>query len=102
MGKNFLDQYSLLHIASGIVAYFFGISFKTWNIFHTVFEVVENTNNGMRFINRYLPFWPGGKPYPDSVVNMFGDTISAAIGWMLANWLDKKGTKLGWYNPHIK
>ena len=32
MGNKFLDQYTYLHFATGIVAYFFGISKKNWII----------------------------------------------------------------------
>ena len=103
MGKYFFDQYSLLHYASGIVAYFWGISFKTWLIIHTLFEYIENTSFGIKFINTYLTFWPGGKPKADSVINSYvGDTIFAAIGWLCAYYLDKMGNKFGWYNMHIK
>ena len=28
MGNKFLDQYTYLHFATGIIAYFFGISMK--------------------------------------------------------------------------
>ena len=62
MGLNFIDQYSYLHFASGIIAYFFDISLLYWLIIHTVFEIMENTENGIFIINKYLTFWPGGKP----------------------------------------
>jgi len=101
MGTLLLDQYSLLHFATGIVAYFFNISFKWWITLHTIFEIVENTNVGIMFINKYLPIWPGGKPFPDSIINRIGDTISTAIGWIIAYLLDKYGTNSGWYPPHL-
>lgn len=100
MGLRFLDQYSLLHFATGIVAYFFGISFTNWMIMHTIFELLENTETGMSLINRYVgTLWPGGKPYADAFINSVGDTVATAIGWLVAYWLDEYGSRHGYY-PH--
>ena len=52
-------------------------------ILHTLFETVENTQFGMNFINKYITFWPGGKPTADSFINIIGDTVSAC-GWLSA------------------
>ena len=71
------------------------------NIIHILFEVVENTPIGIYFINQYLWFWPGGKPYPDSLINSAGDVFSGAVGWLVAYYLDRKGTMMGWYSPHL-
>ena len=101
MGEQLFDQFSLLHTATGIIAYFFGIDIKLWFILHIIFELLENTENGIFIINKYLKFWPGGKPKSDSNINMIGDTISAIIGWYMAYYLDSLGTKLGWYNRHL-
>jgi hypothetical protein len=102
MGKNIVDQYAYLHLATGIITYFWGISLMNWIVLHTIFEIVENTTYGISIINKYFTFWPGGKPYPDSMLNRVGDTIFAILGWMSAYYLDKIGTKYGWYNAHIK
>ena len=88
MGKLLLDQYSLLHFASGVVAYFVGIPGLEWFFAHLAFEVVENTDDGMRFINTKLKWWPGGKPRADSVTNMVGDQLSTMVGWWAASSLD--------------
>lgn len=98
MGNRLLDQYSLLHFASGVIAYFLGLEFKTWSILHIIFEIVENSPMGISFINNYLTFWPGGKPESDAIVNQFGDTIAALLGWACAYWLDLLGKKYNWYN----
>lgn len=90
MGDKTFDQFSLLHFASGIMAYFWGLPFLWWFILHVVFEIVENTKIGMQFINKYITMWPGGKQHPDSFMNsMIGDNISAAIGWVFASVVDK-------------
>lgn len=102
MGTLLFDQYTLLHFAVGVLAYFWGISFMQSIIIHTVFELVENTEVGMKFINTYFKgVWPGGKPHADAVINMVGDTIGTALGWLAAYYLDLLGLKMGWYSPHL-
>jgi hypothetical protein len=89
MGLYFFDQYSLLHFAVGIIAYFWNVSLKNTIIFHIIAEIVENTEYGMKFINENIKIWPGGKPKADSLINSIGDTIFASIGWLCAYYLDK-------------
>ena len=89
MGNNILYQYSLLHFASGVIAYFWGVPFGLWFIFHALFEIFENTETGMNIINNYLLIWPGGKPYSDSIVNRFSDQFFASLGWLVAYYFDK-------------
>ena len=101
MGLNFLDQYSLLHLSGGVVAYFWGVPLKYWVLVHTSFELLENTKYGMKFINKYFKLWPGGKPYSDSLINSLGDLVSAIVGWLLAYYLDHLGTKYGWYSSYL-
>lgn len=80
-----MDQYSLLHFAVGIISRYWNISFLWLAVLHTIFEFVENTAQGMYFINTWMPFWPGGKSHPDSVLNRVGDTVFSLTGWMVAN-----------------
>jgi hypothetical protein len=96
-----LDQYTLLHAASGVIAYFFGIPFIHWNMLHLVFEVVENTSRGIAAINTWplSSIWPGGKPYADAIINRVGDSIGALIGWAVSYILDQVGIHRGWYTP---
>ena len=99
MGKHFADQYSLLHFAVGVVAYFFGFSMTNFNLIHIIFELVENTGVGMKFINVYFKnVWPGGKPEADALVNSFGDVIFGALGWWFASVVDFYGKKYNWYD----
>ena len=102
MGEKLFDQYTYLHFAVGIVVYFFNISLINWIILHTLFEILENTKYGIKIINTYLTMWPGGKPKSDQIINRFGDTIGAIIGWVSAYYLDKMGNVWGWYIPHNK
>lgn len=93
MGIGFTDKYSYLHLASGVVAYFFNINFFWWFMIHMLFEIIENTPFGINFINKYLIFWPGGKPKADSLLNNIGDQTFAMIGWITAyfiDWIDKE------------
>lgn len=84
------DEFSLLHFASGIIAYFWGLPLVWWLIIHVVFEYVENTKMGMHFINTYIPVWPGGKHEKDSFANsMIGDNLSAVAGWLFSSFVEK-------------
>lgn len=100
MGKKLFDQYTLLHFAVGIVAYFWNISFRTTFTTHTIFELLENTTYGIKLINKF-PFWPGGKPQADTILNQIGDTIGIMTGWLFADFLDKYGVSKGWYPKHL-
>ena len=102
MGIYLFDQYSLLHFSVGVIAYFFGIKWYIWLIAHGVFEMTENTDEGMRFINKWLKFWPGGKPWADSYLNRVGDVFSGMVGWFIAYFIDNLGTRLGWYTSHLQ
>ena len=100
MGYQLFDQFTYLHFASGIIAYFWGLSFWAWFVLHTIFEIVENTNLGIWTINHLIKIWPGGKPGPDDLTNIIGDTIGSIIGWLSAYYLDYYGFNKGWYNLH--
>jgi hypothetical protein len=102
MGLLFFDQYSYLHFACGIIAYYWNLSFNNWLVLHTLFELLENTQFGMNFINTKLTFWPGGKPRSDNLINMIGDTVFTLIGWYSAHYLDTVGNKYNLYKLHIK
>lgn len=88
MGVHFMDQFSLLHFATGVVMYFWGISLSVTFVVHTLFEIIENTRTGMRFINTTFSMWPGGKPHADSIRNSIGDTVFAVVGWLTSYYLD--------------
>lgn len=101
MGTHFFDQYSLLHFAVGVLFYFWGVSATNTFIIHVFFELIENTTLGMYFINNYIKVWPGGKPYPDSVLNSIGDTFFTMLGFYVSKWLEQKSAEYKWYEPHI-
>ena len=97
MGKQFLDQYSILHFATGNIAYFWGFGVLELLIGHISFEFLENTEAGMKFINENLTWWPGKKVRADDFVNILGDNVSAVAGWYFAKYLDEKGKRESWY-----
>ena len=103
MGTNLIDQYSLLHFATGIVAYFLNIRLPTWIVLHCLFELLENTEHGIAAINKFLKsVWPGGKNYSDSPINSAGDVVFAALGWIVAYYVDEIGSKYKLFERHIK
>ena len=100
MGKQFLDQYSLLHFSQGVVAYFWGTPFYLWVITHASFEFLENTAPGMNIINKYLWFWPGGKPEADAPINVLGDNLSAIAGFLFSRYYDLSLRRKGKSSSH--
>ncbi len=89
MGKYFIDKYSLLHFASGVIAYHFGLNITLWLLLNIIFEMLENTPAGMQFIqNHLLTIWPGGKEYSDSIINILGDIVSGVGGWYVCYLID--------------
>ena len=102
MGIYFTDQFSLLHFASGIIAFFWEISLFKWFLLHIIYEVVTNTRFGIYFINNYT-FWPGGKLNYDTIHNIIGDQVWALIGWGFAYFIVSyfyHGSKTDTYLQH--
>jgi len=89
MGKKFMDRYSLIHFAAGIISYYFGLSLVMWLLIHASFEVLENSPDGIFFIDNYLTFWPGGKRSADTLDNILGDNVFAILGWLTPYFLDR-------------
>jgi len=84
MGIYFTDKYSLLHFASGIIAYYWNITIFYWFIFHAMYEVIENRPTVVKMIDR-IPLWPGGKKSPDKIINSIGDQFYAILGWLFTH-----------------
>lgn len=84
MGRALVDEYTLLHVASGIMAFYWGVPLRYWMTGHTAFELLENTEAGMHVINKWT-MWPGGKDFADTPLNsLVGDTAGALLGWLVA------------------
>lgn len=95
MGQKFMDQFSLLHFAVGVIAQFWGVDLGWFIVIHTIFEALENTEYVMRF-TRHFHYWPGGKPLADSFLNMVGDTFFSILGWVCAYCIQAIGEKNNW------
>jgi hypothetical protein len=96
MGFRLLDQYSLLHAAVGVLAYYWGVPLLWAIAAHTVYEWAENTAWGMALIQQ-VRAWPGGKWEADAWINIVGDTLAFCAGWGAAAGLDAMGKARGWY-----
>ena len=92
--KYMFTKYSLFHFSYGFLWYivFYSIfgkkhtfeSFALMNIFHAIFEIVENTPFAIE-IFRKNPLW---KDYlGDSKGNSCGDIISGILGFFLAYFI---------------
>ncbi len=92
MGTVVIDNFSIVHAASGVFLYFWGFSLFQTTLIHTVFEILENTKPVMRLTN-VTGWWPGGKPEPDNLTNMIGDTIFCILGWIVSYVIDKRYQK---------
>lgn len=86
MGKYFTDKFSLLHFATGIISYYWGISFSQLFIVHFLYEYAENTTSGIKLIN-LITIWPGGKNKADTITNSLGDQLYALLGWIFAQFI---------------
>ena len=82
----FTDKYSLLHFTSGIIAYYWNISFTLWFILHLLYEYIENTQQGIKIINK-IKIWPGGKEKPDTTINNIGDQFYGMLGWIFTYFM---------------
>ena len=85
MGTQFIDKYSYLHFAVGILFRFFNIPLSISVLLHILFEVVENTKVGITIIDTYITWWPGGKEKADTLLNSIGDTFFFIVGWLSAH-----------------
>ena len=83
MKRHFFDQWLLLHILVGAGAHYVGLSHTTYLVTHISYEILSNTDKGMKLVNR-LPFWPPKKE-KDEMVNFVGDPFWGWIGWTIAN-----------------
>lgn len=86
MGVYFTDNFSLLHFASGIIAYYWNLTFIEWLLLHIIYEIFQNSQIGLWFINHIVTVWPGGKLNYDSYINILGDLIYGILGWIFTHY----------------
>jgi hypothetical protein len=86
MGDGFVDKYSMLHFMFGFLMNAFGMGFTLTFVLAILFEWIENTPTGVKFIDEHLSwFWPGGKLKPDSFINKVGDVFFVMMGWVISS-----------------
>ncbi len=85
--QPFLDQYSLIHMAVGILFYFWKISFILSSLTQATFMLLNNSEAGNRILGKYAPQYPNARKQ-DSWLNMLGDNMSFNFGWLLASAVD--------------
>jgi len=102
MGIYFTDPFSLLHFATGVIVYFWGISFQSWFLLHLFYEFITNTKFGIWFINHVVTIWPGGKLNYDSYINILGDQFYGMLGWIFTHYFMKIFYKNSIYNTYEK
>lgn len=86
--QPFLDQYSLIHMAVGILFYFWKISFFLSTLTQATFMLLNNSEEGSKLFSRYAPQYPYTAKKHDSWINMVGDNMSFNFGWLLASAVD--------------
>lgn len=89
MGSSLFDRFFILHLAFGIIAYFFDVKLQYWILIHSLYEFLENTQPGIDIITKYFSRWPGGKRNRDCTINIIGDTVSAISGWIIGYFVSE-------------
>ena len=85
-----MDQYSLFHVAIGIVMYFWSLPFLSFILFNLALEYAETTSIGSNLKHTYLQgWWPGGKSVPTTFLARLSDVMSMAIGIALSYAIDQ-------------
>ena len=84
--KALLDEWSFVHLSGGIIAAQTGLSLPQFLVLHTIFEVIENADQGSGWLSKIGLDRVSG----DSLLNVVGDTASAAAGWYLGK-VTRKG-----------
>lgn len=104
MGTNTFDTFSILHFASGIIAYYWGISLHIWIILNIIYEIFDNII-ALELIGS-IKIWPGGKKYKDNLINSFSDVVFGVAGLVTVAMLDilieKNYTDIGFTNKLIQ
>ena len=83
MKRHFFDQWFLLHVLVGAAGRTMGLSQTTYVLSHITYEILSNTQAGMKFLNS-IPFWPP-KHEIDELENVIADPFWGWVGWSLAN-----------------
>lgn len=89
--RNLFDQWLWVHIAVGICGNLVGFSEFIYVLTHVSYEILSNTEGGMRFLSK-LPFWPP-KGKKDRAVNYIGDPLWGWVGFKIAEIIKESTPK---------
>jgi hypothetical protein len=90
--KGNVTPFTLVHFATGYVARKMGIPLSIWITIHIIFELWENSKNGIAFFSKkdaLLHELTGirWETYSgDSLPNSLFDTLVSVWGWMIADF----------------
>ena len=97
------SQYSLIHIALGLIIYFIKIPLLLATLVYGSFLLVYNHAEGNRLVHKFVPMWPGCKR-TDEYLPILGDVISFNAGWLTASavdcWHASDENSKHWLEPH--
>ena len=101
--SKIFDNYTYLHFAAGIIAYYWGFTLLEWTVFHLFLDIFERTDFGKKVLHFFIRIWPGRDDnLLESYYNVFGDSASAVLGWLSAYLLDIMLQKIGLYQKTEK
>jgi hypothetical protein len=89
--QSYVSAFTLVHFATGYIARKMGVPLTTWITIHIIFELWENSKNGISFFAKKDGIlhdltgirWDTYKG--DSLSNSYFDTLASMWGWMLAD-----------------
>jgi len=85
-----MDQYSLFHVAIGIVMYFWSLPFLSFILFNLALEYAETTSIGSNLKHTYLQgWWPGGKSVPTTFLARISDVACMLAGMLISYGVDR-------------
>jgi hypothetical protein len=86
-GDALFSQYSLLHFAMGLIIFFTKVPLLLATLAYTAFLLVHHSEEGSRFMSKFVPMWPGGKRSED-YLPILGDILAFDAGWLAASAAD--------------
>ena len=91
MGDRLVDRFTLLHFVVGLVISLFQIPILWFIGAIVLFEIWENSKDGMKSLNTWKPYKLfGGKPKKDTIANSISDIVFAIFGHFVGSLIRKK------------
>ncbi len=84
INKTPVDQYTILHFGSGVVAHRYGVGFLTTLVSGFIFDYAIEP-----IAKQQVPeIFP--HPSQDAPLHQFIDAVTPAIGWLIYDWIKKR------------